>query len=66
MIYDFPKLFFQKMKKINFGDNYWKENIQIEIYNIFLAMYIQLGHLSYVPSVYPMTLAHQCPLQTSL
>jgi hypothetical protein len=66
MIYDFPELFFHKMKKIKFGDNYWKKNIQIEIYNTCLAMYIQLGPLSYVPFVCPMALAHQCPLPTSV
>ncbi len=55
MIYDFSSFIFHKMKKkmetiIN------KKIIQIEIYNIFLAMYIQHGPLSFVTFVLPFAL----------
>jgi hypothetical protein len=52
MIYDFSNFIFHKMKKKETIIN--TKIIQIEIYNIFLAMYIQHGPLSFVTFVYPL------------
>jgi hypothetical protein len=54
-------IFSQNGKKSISETNIGKKNIQIKIYNICLAMCIQLGPLSYVPSVCPMALCPPMP-----